>query len=183
MGEDTANIIDTAKGVVKALKGVDERIWPAIDILGMLLLAVGAVLIMWSVTSSTLGPAIIMGAGIVLIVIASTAVGFQGRKLRKKYEGYQRVDEVRTGSLTVPDDSKEGYMIDYTAPYKVSGLGRFKLTKKPEGYRGPDGVKREAHSAPNDLEERYLIDYTAEQGGAAVRNNEQRDENGPGSKF
>jgi len=115
MDESTANINSAVKNVAKKFTRADERIWILIDIIGLVLLAVGAVIIMWSMTSNRLGPAICMGVGIALIILSSTAVGIQGHLLRKKYEKYQRFDEVRKEASAVPDDLEGGYLIDYTA--------------------------------------------------------------------
>jgi len=115
MDKATAKINSTLKDLPKKFKRADERVWILIDLIGLLLLAVGAVIIMWSMTSNRLGPAICLGAGVALIILSSVAIGIQGHKLRKKFENYQRFDEVRKEANAVPDDLEGGYLIDYTA--------------------------------------------------------------------
>jgi hypothetical protein len=115
MGETEVKIKGVFREVSKVNSMIDQRIWPLLDIIGMVLLSVGAVLIMWSMTSTNQGPSIIIGAGIALIVISSIAIGFQGRKLRKKFERFHNFDDVRKEARAVPDDLEEGYFIDYTA--------------------------------------------------------------------
>jgi len=121
MGGGVSNIKGAAGKVFRTVTHIDERFWVLIDILGMILLTIGALSIMTSTTPSTTWQEFCLGLGIALIIIPSVAIAFQGHILRKEFDSFQRFDEARKEAHTVPDDLEDGYLIDYTAePGKVA---------------------------------------------------------------
>jgi len=93
---------------------VDGPLWAILDVLGMVLLAAGAIFVMQTTSPDLSASMALIAAGIVLIVVSSVFIGISGRRFRKEYEEFERFDEIRTGALQVPDDLEEGYLIDYT---------------------------------------------------------------------
>jgi hypothetical protein len=108
-------VMDEIKGVTTAITKIDSRFWPLLDILGMALLAAGALAIMFSKTNNISAAWFCVGAGIALIIIASIAIAFQGHKLRGRFLRFQKFDNARTEAREVPNDLEDGYLIDYTA--------------------------------------------------------------------
>jgi hypothetical protein len=93
---------------------VDRRIWAILDIIGMILLAVGALTIMMSFPIPEYAEAVML-VGIILIVVASVFIFLIGRELRKEDMEFRRFEGIRDSARMVPNDLDEGYVIDYTA--------------------------------------------------------------------
>ncbi|AIZ56070.1 hypothetical protein Mpt1_c01690 [Candidatus Methanoplasma termitum] len=93
---------------------VDKRIWVILDVIGMILLAVGALRIMTMFPQpKDAVPLIIIG--IALIVVASVFIFLMGRELRIEDAEFRRFEDIRDSARMVPNDLDEGYVIDYTA--------------------------------------------------------------------
>jgi hypothetical protein len=91
-------------------------VWTVLMIFGMILLAAGAFSVIFILNPDVTMSAVYMVAGIALILVSSAFIHLDGSKLRKKDEDFWRFDEIRTEARKVPNNLKEGYMIDYNAP-------------------------------------------------------------------
>ena len=94
---------------------VDSSLWTVLNVVGMILLAAGALSIMLVMQPQTDISAAYIAAGAVLITISSLFISLDGRKLRKEDEEYRRFEKIRDDARMVPNDLKEGYLIDYSA--------------------------------------------------------------------
>ena len=93
---------------------VNGQIWALLDVLGMVLLAAGAFMIMTMFPFPETAKALI-AIGIVFIVVASAFILLEGRRLRIEDNEFRRFEEIRDSARMVPNDLDEGYLIDYTA--------------------------------------------------------------------
>ena len=94
---------------------VKRYIWAILDIIGMVLLAVGALGVVELISLDYLMSKILIAVGIALIVISSIFIQVEGWRLRKENDEFQRFDEIRNDARRVPNDLVEPYLIDYTA--------------------------------------------------------------------
>jgi len=120
-----------------------------LDILGMALLAAGAIYIIKTVSPDMTVPVALMAAGIALIVASSTVIGVNGRRFKKEYEEFERFGEIRKEVQRVPDDLDEGYLIDYTAEpeqavrFKSNGIGEKGMEERDLPPEEPPRPRRE----------------------------------------
>ena len=101
---------------------VDSSVWMVMNVVGMILLAAGALSIMLIVRPETSVSGTYMAVGILLIVVSAVFISLEGRRLRKEDEEYRRFEKIRDDARLVPDDLREGYLIDYTAEGPDSGI-------------------------------------------------------------
>jgi hypothetical protein len=114
---------------------INGRVWAVLDILGMIILAVGAFGVMEMIGIDFQISIGLMVIGIILILISSAFIQIDGHLLRKEDEAYRRFEEIKNKARSVPNDLKEGYLIDYTAePDNAVSYGRQELMTEP----GPD---------------------------------------------
>ena len=88
--------------------------WALLDVLGMVLLAAGAFVIVTQFPFPRIAE-IVLVIGIIIIVVSSFFIFLEGRKLRKEDEKFRRFEKKRASARQVPNDLEEGYLIDYTA--------------------------------------------------------------------
>ncbi|MCL2296360.1 MAG: hypothetical protein FWC29_04685 [Methanomassiliicoccaceae archaeon] len=112
---------------------VDPSLWMVLNVVGMALLVVGALSIMLITPPESTISAVFMAAGIILIVVSAVFVGIDGHKLRKEDEEFRRFEAIRDEARRVPDDLKEGYVIDYTAEDPDKAISY--RSNKPELHR------------------------------------------------
>ena len=110
---------------------VDQSLWTVLCIVGMILLAAGALTVMLIVRPETAVSVAFIIAGMILIVISSIFISIDGRNLRKEDAEFRRFEAIRDEARLVPDDLDEGYMIDYTAADPDSGIS-FRRNTPPE---------------------------------------------------
>jgi len=104
------------------MDSIDPSLWTVLNIVGMILLVAGALTVMLVVHPETFVSALYMAVGIVLIVVSSILTSLDGRKLRKEDEEYRRFERIRDQARLVPDDLREGYMIDYSTEDPDNGI-------------------------------------------------------------
>jgi len=93
---------------------VNKHQWAILDVIGMVLLAIGAVIIMtWFPYPKAAEVVLVAGLGI--IIVSSFFIYLDGRTLRKEDLKFREFDEVRAIAREVPNDLREGYLIDLTA--------------------------------------------------------------------
>jgi len=110
---------------------VDQFLWTVLEVVGMVLLAAGALTIMLFTPPQVSIATVYIAVGIAVIVIASVFIGLDGRRLRKEDHEFRRFEEIRDEARNVPNDLKEGYFIDYTAE-EPSGAISY-VSKESEG--------------------------------------------------
>ncbi|MDR0309897.1 MAG: hypothetical protein LBH88_03985 [Candidatus Methanoplasma sp.] len=93
----------------------ERWMWALLDIIGMLLLAVGAFGVIGFISVPMLASQVLIAAGIIAIAVSALFIHLDGRELRKEHEEFMRFDEIRKDARLVPNDLDEGYIIDYTA--------------------------------------------------------------------
>lgn len=81
----------------------------------MVLLAAGALAIMLVTPPKVSVSTVYIAVGIAIIIISSAFIALDGRKLRKEDTEFRRFERIRDEARHVPNDLKEGYLIDYTA--------------------------------------------------------------------
>jgi len=94
---------------------VDASLWTVLNVAGMILLAAGALTVIFAKYPNPTVSAMFMVAGIIFIVVSAVFVSSDGRKLRKEDEEFRRFEKIRDDARLIPNDLKEGYLIDYTA--------------------------------------------------------------------
>lgn len=94
---------------------VKKEVWPLLDIVGLVILTIGALGIMEVISVGITLSSVILAIGIILIVTASIFIFLDGHNLRKEFKEFQRFDEIRKATREVPNDLDEGYGIDFTA--------------------------------------------------------------------
>lgn len=94
---------------------INGYVWVVLEILGMVMLTAGAFGIMDIIGLDMQASIGSMVLGIMLIIISSAFIQIEGHELRKEDKEFRRFDAVRNEARLVPNDLKEGYLIDYTA--------------------------------------------------------------------
>jgi len=94
---------------------VDSSLWMILNVAGIFLLAAGALTIMFVSPPKPSVSMVYIAVGITLIVATALLVGVEGYKLRKEDEEFRRFEEIRDEARMVPNDLRDGYLIDYTA--------------------------------------------------------------------
>ncbi len=87
----------------------------AMNLIGLILLAVGAFGIFFTSSHNLTIQIFYMAAGIILIIASSVLIQMEGSRLRKEDNEYRRFEEIKMEARRVPNDLKDGYLIDYTA--------------------------------------------------------------------
>jgi len=94
---------------------VNGFVWTVLEIMGMVLLAAGALSLIFAHSLNTTIQIVYIMAGIALIIVSSAFIQLEGSKLRKEDKEYRRFEKIRDEARAVPNDLDEGYIIDYTA--------------------------------------------------------------------
>ncbi|MDR1690627.1 MAG: hypothetical protein LBR42_02130 [Candidatus Methanoplasma sp.] len=94
---------------------IKRPVWAVSDVIGMAVLTVGALGIIGIINLDQTLSAALIAIGIIVISVSSAFIQIDGMKLRKEHSEYQRFDEIKRDARLVPNDLKEGYLIDYTA--------------------------------------------------------------------
>jgi hypothetical protein len=94
---------------------IEKYAWTIMEILGIVLLAVGAFGVIDIVRLDQQISIGLMVLGIMLISISSGFIHLEGNELRKEDHEIRRFIKIRDEARLVPNDLKEGYLIDYTA--------------------------------------------------------------------
>ncbi|MDR3206482.1 MAG: hypothetical protein LBT41_05275 [Candidatus Methanoplasma sp.] len=95
--------------------GTERMAWAVLDIIGMVILAIGvcAYVEIFPVNLGEAPSLVTMGIGIVLIFEASVFIHLEGIRIARILEENERRQSPLPSQI--PDDSDEGYIIDYTA--------------------------------------------------------------------
>ena len=112
---------------------VDASLWTVLIVVGMILLAAGALTVMLVPHPEVSASAIFMVAGIAFIVISAVFINIDGRKLRKDDEEFRRFEKIRDEVRYVPDNLEEGYLIDYTAS-EIDGSISYRNNEREQIY-------------------------------------------------
>ncbi|MCL2317436.1 MAG: hypothetical protein FWC44_00055 [Methanomassiliicoccaceae archaeon] len=88
--------------------------WAILDVVGMVLLAIGAYHIMTQFPYPKTAEVVLI-AGLGLIIVSSIFIYLDGRDLRKEDMKLREFEEVRAVAREVPNDLRDGYLIDLTA--------------------------------------------------------------------
>jgi hypothetical protein len=132
---------------------VKRWVWALLVIIGMILLAVGA----FGVTGIIplgIESEIMMAAGIIIMALSSAVIQLMGSKLKKEFKEFERFEQIRNDALLVPNNLKEGYVIDYTAEPSRAICYR---NNEPE----PEEVQVKEEEEEDDSESDILIVYSS----------------------
>jgi len=94
---------------------VDASLWTVLSVVGMILLVAGALTVMFVRPPDMTISKIFMAVGIVFIIVSAVFISIDGWKLRKEDREFRRFEKIRDDAALVPNDLKDGYLIDYTA--------------------------------------------------------------------
>ncbi|MDR1404506.1 MAG: hypothetical protein LBJ20_02920 [Candidatus Methanoplasma sp.] len=90
-------------------------IWAILDAAGIVPLAVGTLGVISVIPIGLTASSVLLAAGIIIITVSSAFIALNSSRFRKEYRDFIRFDEIRTDARLVPNNLREGYVIDYTA--------------------------------------------------------------------
>jgi len=130
---------------------VKRYVWAVLDIIGMVILAAGALGMVELISLGYQISKVLLAAGVVLIIISSAFIQLEGWRLRKKNNEFMRFDTIRNDARRVPNDLEEPYLIDYTAEPSCAISYKNNGPKKETRLREHD----------EDWENKFLIIYSS----------------------
>ena len=130
-------------------KKVKGSVWAAADVIGMAILAVGALGYIDIFTLDSMASIALIVIGIIIIIISSVFIQLDGMRLRKEHDEFRRFEEIRNEARIVPNDLNEPYQIDYTAEPSRAII-----------YKKNEPIKETRLAAREEPEDEVLIIYS-----------------------
>jgi len=99
---------------------IDRRVWPILEIVGIIVLIIGTAGYTGFVAMGHGLSIVVFVAGLISILIGFFFIYMDGREVKAGMEDLMRVVNVRNSAKAVPNDSPRGYALDMTEAWNIN---------------------------------------------------------------